>query len=173
MSNTNASAVIKLAYGMAASQNIAFDVDSKYENNPYAGYLDFKSAAQANRDSDDMPELMSAWEANAHNTIGEILDQLETDAVVLMAAFNNFSECIKAGLVQAATDDNLPLDMNNVDISQLADRGSEAIENEQYAEDVKRLKAIQRESGLTLEQEDQLKQTMEILFDRETTIPFS
>jgi len=35
------------------------------------------------------------------------------------------------------------------------------------------LKAIQRESGLTQEQEDQLKQTMEILFDRETTIPFS
>lgn len=162
-------AIQETAYAMAAEQNIAFDVESEYDKKPYSGYLAFRNDAQSDREGDQMPEFMSPWDANMHSSKGEILDNLETDAAVLMAAFNNLMGFIKAGIVQAAEDDNLPMDMNQLDLNVMADRGREALENQELFD---RVKALQSQTELTADEQQELSQSIDTLIEREAPIPF-
>lgn len=168
------SAMERLALGMAASDNLAFDHNTEYDQTPYLGYTEFKLAVLDDPHNTDRPEGMSAWWENETLSNVEILARIETGAHEIKGMLGELLATAKEGLVQAAINDNLPQDFSNLDMSLIVDRGFEAQENTRMLDELSDLREIELSANrvLTDKEEARYVELWEILNQREVDVPF-
>jgi hypothetical protein len=166
--------IVQLANGMAASSHLFFDIGSDYEQSPHRAFDQFSAVASAYPESDVMPEGLGAWTHNEGCTNGEVLERMKVASGEIQKMLQALQSATKEGLVQAAINDNLPQDFNDLDMDLIASRGCETLENNDLLDEIFALTEIESSDTqvLTDKQSRRYLEIWETLKEREVDIPF-
>ena len=103
--NESASIIDQTAFGMAASDHLAFLDGSGFDKEPYAGYLAFEKFANENPEATDFPEDFCPWSQHEGFSAQEIHYFIQSQAAVLKNTFHDILSLTKQGIVSAAIND--------------------------------------------------------------------
>lgn len=163
------------AYGMAASDHLAFLDGSEFEKDPYAGYVAFEQFATANPEAKDFPDGFCPWPQHEGFTAQEIQYFIQSQATALKNTFQDILSLTKQGILLAAVNDELPLDMNDLDLEGAANRGFKDVQIEAIQDELCQLQAIKEDyrKVLTDLQKRRYKALVELLREHGIEIPFN
>jgi hypothetical protein len=173
--NESASIIDQTAFGMAASDHLAFLDGSGFDKEPYAGYLAFEKFANENPEATDFPEDFCPWSQHEGFSAQEIHYFIQSQAAVLKNTFHDILSLTKQGIVSAAINDEIPQDMNDLNLEEAANRGHRESQIEALQNELSQLQAIKTDHRkvLTDLQKRRYEELVGKLRDRGIEIPFN